>query len=156
MEALKEFMRLVPQCVTVVATYFEGEPHGMTVSSFTSLSLNPPLVMAALQRDTKTCKAVLGSGRFSVNLLSEKQARLSDVFAYEEHSKRFTMVKHWLKDGVYPVIDGVIAVLFCEVYSVTDVGDHKLVVGEVKGYEVFSDEPPLIYLMRRYYGVKPF
>ncbi|GBC69681.1 Flavin-dependent monooxygenase, reductase subunit HsaB [archaeon HR01] len=153
MDCLRDFMRRTPQCVTVVATYVDGVPHGMTVSSFTSVSLEPPLVVVALQRDTRTCQAILQSGRFSVNLLGEGQEAVSDIFAYAEHSRRFSQVGYTVKDGVYPVLDGVVAALFCRTVDIYGVGDHKLIVGEVAGCEIYSDELPLIYLQRRYYGV---
>jgi flavin reductase (DIM6/NTAB) family NADH-FMN oxidoreductase RutF len=64
-------------------------------------------------------------------------------------------VRYSLKDDVYPVLEDVVAALFCKSRDVYELGDHKLFVGEVIGCEIFSDELPLVYLRRQYYGVAP-
>lgn len=149
MTDLREFMRHVPQPVTVVTTFYEGQPHGMTVSSFTSVSLEPPTVLIALEKTTKTCVNVLKSGRFCVNLLSEKQGWVSDVFAYSPHEERFSKVKYELEDG-FPVLKDVLGVLFCEVSGQVDSSTHLIIMGRVEGVKIFSEQLPLIYHMRRY------
>jgi 3-hydroxy-9,10-secoandrosta-1,3,5(10)-triene-9,17-dione monooxygenase reductase component len=154
MEALKEFMRRVPQCVTVVTSYKDGEPHGMTVSSFTSVSANPPLVMVALERNTRTCRVVSETGFYAVNLLSHLQMEVSENFAYTPHDTRFEKVAYRVEGGRFPVIDGVLAVLFCRVVKQVEAGDHVLYIGEVMGSETYMDDKPLVYLNRRYWTVK--
>lgn len=149
MTDLREFMRRVPQPVTVVTTFYEGQPHGMTVSSFTSITLEPPTVLISLEKTTKTCLSVLKSGRFCVNLLSEKQGWVSDVFAYTPHEERFSRVKYVLEDG-FPVLQDVLGVLFCEVSGQVDCSTHLIIIGRVKQVKLFSEEQPLIYHMRRY------
>ncbi len=149
MTDLREFMRHVPQPVTVVTTFYEGQPHGMTVSSFTSVSLEPPTVLIALEKTTKTCVNVLKSGRFCVNLLSEKQGWVSDIFAYSPHEERFSKVKYVLEDG-FPVLKDVLGVLFCEVSGQVDSSTHLIIMGRVEGVKIFSEQLPLIYHMRRY------
>lgn len=155
MTDLREFMRRVPQCVTVVATYYDGVPHGMTVSSFVSVSLNPPLIVVSLEGNTKTCKTVLSSKKFAVNLLSQRQSRLSDVFAYVDHSERFKHVKFRVERDFYPVLEDVIGVLFCTVDRTYEAGDHMLVLGRVEDCQVFSNELPLVYLQRQYFTARP-
>ncbi len=147
-------MRRVPQCVTVVTTFYDGAPHGMTVSSFTSVSLEPPLVTIALEKTAATCRMVLKSRRFAVNLLSQNQPQISDVFAYANHHERFLKIRYRVERNVYPVLDGVIGVLMCVVDDVHEAGDHLVVVGRVEAAEVYSDEPPLVYLQRQYHTVK--
>lgn len=155
MTSLREFMRRVPQCVTVVATYHEGKPHGMTVSSFASVSLNPPLVVISLERNTKTCNTVMMSKKFAVNLLGQKQSQLSDIFAYVDHDERFKRVKFRIENEVFPVLDDVVGVLFCTVDKAYEAGDHLLVLGKVEECKIYSDDPPLVYLQRQYFTVGP-
>jgi len=154
MEALKTFMRRVPQCVTVVTSFKDGEPHGMTVSSFTSVSANPPLVIIALEKNTRTRMVISEKGFFAVNLLSSRQADVSENFAYSPHETRFDMVAYRVEDGKFPVIDGVLAALFCRVVRQLEVGDHILFIGEIVGSETYQDGSPLIYLNRRYWTVR--
>ncbi|MCS6784021.1 MAG: flavin reductase family protein [Candidatus Caldarchaeum sp.] len=151
MTDLREFMRRVPQCVTVVTTFDGSKPHGMTVSSFTSVSLEPQLVLIVLEKTTQTCRNVLETKRFCVNLLSEKQAAVSDLFAYAPHDDRFEKVKYRLEDGFYPVIDGAVATLFCEVHNHVEAATHNIILGLVKDIKIFSDQQPLVYFQRQYY-----
>lgn len=144
-------MRRVPQCVTVVTTHDGKKPHGMTVSSFTSVSLEPPLVLIILEKTTQTCKKVLETRLFCVNLLSEKQSYVSDLFAYSPHDERFEKVKHHVENSGLPVLDGVIGTLFCEVYHHFEASTHSVIIGLVKNVQLLSEEKPLIYLQRQYY-----
>ncbi|MEM2236866.1 MAG: flavin reductase family protein [Candidatus Caldarchaeum sp.] len=155
MTDLREFMRRVPQCVTVVSTFHAGAPHGMTVSSFTSVSLEPPLILVALEKSATTCRVILESKRFAVNLLGQKQSSLSDSFAYLGHYERFTKTKYKIEKNVYPVLEGVIGVLMCVLESVYEAGDHLLLIGRVEEAKICSDELPLVYVYRQYYTVKP-
>ncbi|MEM1943644.1 MAG: flavin reductase family protein [Candidatus Caldarchaeum sp.] len=155
MTSLREFMRRVPQCVTVVATCHEGKPHGMTVSSFASVSLNPPLVVVSLERNTMTCSKVQMSKKFAVNLLGQDQSMLSDIFAYVDHDERFKRVKFRIEKEVFPVLDDVVGVLFCTVDKAYEAGDHLLVVGRVEECKIYSDNLPLVYHQRQYFTVGP-
>ncbi|MEM2061352.1 MAG: flavin reductase family protein [Candidatus Caldarchaeum sp.] len=151
MFGMREFMRRVPQCVTVVTTVANGKPHGMTVSSFTSVTLDPPTILIVLEKTTQTCKTVLTSHSFCVNLLSEKQSHVSDVFAYVPHEQRFERINYHIESGKYPVIDGSIGALFCDVKESFEMSTHQIILGTVKDVKIFSDEQPLIYLQRQYH-----
>lgn len=152
MNDLREFMRRVPQCVTVVTTYVNNQPHGMTVSSFTSVSLDPPLILIVLDKSTQTCKSILQAKHFCVNLLSNKQSAVSDVFAYVPHEERFQRVKYSVQRERYPVLDGVVAYLFCEVHSFMEASTHNIIIGLVREVRLLTDELPLIYLQRQYHS----
>lgn len=148
---LRDFMRRVPQCVTVVTTVANGVPHGMTVSSFTSVSLDPPTILIILEKSTQTCKTVLASRSFCVNLLSEKQSFVSDVFAYVPHEERFEKIQYHVESGKYPIIDGAIGALFCEVKESVEASTHNVILAIVKEVKIFSNDQPLIYLQRQYH-----
>lgn len=153
-EGLKEFMRRFPQGVTVVTTNGRGGPSGVTVSSFISVSLKPPLVVIALDNLSETGRKIMDTGLFAVNLLSEGMSGISEVFAHKPHSERFQMVSYRLSETGLPIIEGVIAVMFCSLHAAYRVGDHTLYVGKVLSINLLNDKPPLVYYKRGYTGLK--
>ena len=94
-EQLRQCMRHWPAGVTVVTSQFGAEHHGMTVNSFTSVSLTPPVVTVTLANDTRTCKMLLSSGILAITILNEDQADLSERFAghVSEEDNRFSGVE---------------------------------------------------------------
>ncbi|MEM4417070.1 MAG: flavin reductase family protein, partial [Nitrososphaerota archaeon] len=153
-EHLKEFMIRVPQCVTVVTAVGMDGPIGATVSSFTSVSLRPPLVLIALDNLSETGRIIMERGLFAVNLLSEYMSELSEKFAYKPYSERFRNVSYGLSEAGLPVIEGVIAVMECRLRTTYRPGDHTLYVGEVMSVTILEEKPPLVYYLRGYTGLK--
>src|SRR3972149_6090743 len=80
-EKLRRLMRAWTSGVTVVTAAYDGEQHGMTVSSFTSVSLDPPLIVISLQTDSRTHKLVQAAGAFAETILGAEQQKISDLFA---------------------------------------------------------------------------
>lgn len=127
-EQLKEVMRLYPQGVAVATAGYQNTFYGMTVSSFTSVSLHPPLVLLAISKATKLHEVFTSSEIFAVNLLAEDQKSVSDRFAGRERVKeRFEGIKFELVDGC-PIIRGVRAYLVCRRWSTCESGDHTLLI----------------------------
>lgn len=126
----------------------DGAPHGITINSFSSLSLQPPLVMVAIARDCTFLEHFETSGFFAVNILREQQLNLSIRFA-ELPEGRFTGIS-WTPGGTgSPVIDSVLAVLDCTTVEVIDAGDHRVLVG--RALDVRAGEGrPLIFFEGRY------
>jgi len=135
--------------VTVVAMEADGSIRALTANSFTSLSLDPPLVLFCLGRETKAGRAIDETSEFSVNILSEEQRVLSSYFAgiHKGDPPSFSFTR---TDGA-PRLDGCVAWLSCRVHAVHEGGDHWIVVGEVLGLDV-SKEPrsPLVFFGGRY------
>ncbi len=126
----------------------EGTPHGLTINAFSSLSLDPPLVMVAIDRGCTSVEAFEASGHYAVNILREEQRDLSIRFA-ELAEGRFTGVP-W-RPGVIgsPVIQGVLGVLECRTVQVVDAGDHRALIGAV--VEVWIGQGrPLIFFNSNY------
>lgn len=116
--------------VTVLALEQGEEVRAMTVNSFTSVSLDPPLVLVCLGRNTRAGLHIHSATRFSVNVLGDHQRDLSAFFAGAWSAPappRFRFV-NW--DGM-PRLDGVIAAFGCTVHAIHEGGDHWIVVGEV-------------------------
>jgi len=139
--------------VTIVTTKSDGELYGMTVNSFTSVSLQPPLVLVCLAKDARTTPAVQARGWFAVNILQEGQVELSNRFAQSEED-RFAGLKFSLDEYGLPILPGCIAHLVCRVYRIDPGGDHIIVLGEVVKAE-FQEAAPLLFFRGGYAAIVP-
>ena len=141
--------------ITVVSARLDGTDHAMTVTAFTSVSLDPVLVLFCAEKIARFHDAVLASGSWAVSVLgadSEKAARWlatrdrpleGQLDAFPHHPGPLTGA---------PVLDGALAVLECRTWAVHDGGDHSIVVGEVLGVsEPSPDGEPLLYYGSRYH-----
>jgi flavin reductase (DIM6/NTAB) family NADH-FMN oxidoreductase RutF len=138
--------------VTVVTTGHAGELHGMTVSSFSSLSLNPPLVLICIDKSVASNAAILQAGQFVVNILERRQEHISRRFATAESDKFKGVAWHTGTLGL-PVLDRVLAVIECRLYGTADGGDHTIFIGEVIDATV-EDGAPLLYYRRGYHELR--
>jgi 3-hydroxy-9,10-secoandrosta-1,3,5(10)-triene-9,17-dione monooxygenase reductase component len=148
------FRRVLAQFATgvVVVTGITGDgPAGLTCQSFSSLSLDPPLVLLSTARSSKTWPRIERTGRFAVNVLSAKQRRLSERFAVSGGDK--FAGQPW-RPGVLgnPLLDGALAHVECDVHAVHDGGDHVIIVGRVRALEApgLEQDWPLIYFRSAY------
>lgn len=135
--------------VTVVTTLdADGIPHGLTVSAFCSLSLEPPLVLICIEKGIRSHQALSSASRFVVNILSSEQLEVSSRFA-SPLEDRFEGVE-W-RPGIEgaPVIEGTLASLECTIHSNFEGGDHTIFVGRVESVSV-SDRAPLLYFKSTY------
>lgn len=137
--------------VTVVTTRApHGDPYGFTANSFTSVSLDPPLVLVCVGREVENLDVYLRCSRFAINVLGDSQRAISDRFA-TEHPDRFAGVR-W-REGVHglPVLDGCIASLECATWRRIEAGDHTILMGRVLECED-SNSRPLAYWRGRYWS----
>ncbi len=136
--------------VTVVTTRGpEGYPVGLTVSSFTSVSLDPPLVLFCIDRSAGSEPVFAAADGFAVNILATSQAAVSARFA-DPASERFVEDRTVEWGSGAPVLADAMAALDCRVHARYDGGDHVIVVGLVLRAEVLDDAAPLIYWRGRY------
>jgi len=126
----------------------DGAPHGLTINSFCSLSLTPPLVIVAIDRACVFLGFFELSGHFAVNILDERQADLSDRFAQIPEG-RFKGVD-W-RSGVTgsPILAGSLAVIECETRQIIDAGDHRVLIGEAIAAEI-GEGRPLVFFSSAY------
>lgn len=122
----------------------KGAPHGLTVSSFTSVSLHPPLILICLGHAVSTIQHFRAATHFGINVLAEDQRALSERFARKGHD-RFDGVA-WLPGvtGV-PLLPGVLAAIECAVHRIVPMGDHDILVGEMVHAHVHEGEPLLYF-----------
>jgi flavin reductase (DIM6/NTAB) family NADH-FMN oxidoreductase RutF len=144
--------------VTVVTALDGGSPFGITVNALSSVSLDPPLVMVALDRRRFLTPIVRAAGRYAVNILSEDQQGLSDCFAgapVEPGRASFCGAAWHAGETGLPLLDGVIATLECTVVETFSAGDHDLFIGRVDALANEHHHPmPLLYYRRRYLRIE--
>ncbi|SFI79495.1 NADH-FMN oxidoreductase RutF, flavin reductase (DIM6/NTAB) family [Bosea sp. OK403] len=121
--------------VTVVATLQDdGEPRGFTANSFTSVSLDPPLVLVCIAKTASSCPVFSKAGHFSVNILAESQADISNLFATRSADK-FARTA-WRKGPAgSPILNDVAAWFDCRQHELIEAGDHVILIGEVMGFD---------------------
>lgn len=137
--------------ITVITANPDGfEPFGMTVNSFSSLSLDPPLLLWSLQNDSDCCEAFAAASHFAVNILNDEQQALSGRYAKKG--------EHALEQGDYKVGESGCAVLNeslayfeCRSAERYEGGDHTILVGEVECFEVSDEQSPLLFFAGKYH-----
>jgi flavin reductase (DIM6/NTAB) family NADH-FMN oxidoreductase RutF/pimeloyl-ACP methyl ester carboxylesterase len=127
--------------VTVVATLQEdGEPRGFTANSFTSVSLDPPLVLICIAKTASSYPVFSSADHFSINILAETQADLSSLFATKSADK-FSRAE-WRKGSTgSPILSDVAAWFECRRHDIIEAGDHVILIGEVIGFEQVPANP---------------
>ena len=143
-ESFRHAMRAWTTGVAVLMAAHEGEAYGMTVNSFTSLSLDPPLVTVVLKSDTRVFELVTKSRTFNVTILSAEQQELAANFAGKLHGAE--RMKY-----LASLLDGGLARLDCRVVHTYATGPNTLIVAEVTETRVRSTENPLVYHNREYH-----
>lgn len=160
-EQLRAAMRAWSSGVTVVTAVYEGEEHGMTVSSFASISLDPPLVIISLNAESHTQRLVSRAGAFAVTILSASQQVLSERFAgrlSEAGSRLDGLETETLLTGA-PFLKGGLAYLDCRVTQSIPSGMNTLFIAEVVAARVFTargydHNRALIYHDRKYHKLE--
>jgi len=137
--------------VTIVTTQDPNteKPVGLTISAFSSLSLDPPLVLFCLDKRSASHLAFNANGHFAVNILAEDQLELSNRFASKSEDK-WSGVEYRPGIGNVPILFGSIAILECTMNKVCDGGDHTIFVGLVESVSVKPDAKPLLYYRGKY------
>jgi 3-hydroxy-9,10-secoandrosta-1,3,5(10)-triene-9,17-dione monooxygenase reductase component len=135
--------------VTVVTSMSGGEPVGMTCQSFSSVSLDPPLVLFCPAKGSRAWPRMQRAGFFCVNLLSHDQLELSNGFAAKGTDK-FAGVSWRPSATGAPLLDGVLGWVDCTIYAVHEAGDHYVVIGRVMDLGVEDAPHPLLFYRGRY------
>ncbi|MER6461162.1 flavin reductase family protein [Streptomyces sp. NPDC001228] len=128
--SLRRVCGLFTTGVTVITTGPDGDADGTTVNSFTSVSLEPPLVLFCLHRNSRLHSLLEQSGGFTVNFLSGRQQSLARHFAGRRATAFEGIPHHFTEDGL-PVLSEALAYLTCTTVDIHTAGDHEIVIGEV-------------------------
>lgn len=151
---LRQVMRNWASGVTVVTTSDGTQRNGMTVSSFTSISLEPPRVLVSLEQTTRTHQQVKQNGYFGITILSQDQASISDRFAGRGTTfddDRFEGLAIEILSSGAPFIVGGLAFLDCQIIHTFDTGTHTLFIGDVIAMSNSQSGQPLLHYNREYH-----
>ncbi len=130
--------------VVVVTASGQDAPAGMTVSSFMSLSMRPPLVLFCAAEESTTWPQISLCGAFVINILAHGQDEFARAFS-RRHVQRFADVRPGRSPAGLPVLPGILAYLECRIHQRLRGGDHTIVVGEVRHAERLRDGVPLLH-----------
>jgi flavin reductase (DIM6/NTAB) family NADH-FMN oxidoreductase RutF len=148
-KTFRQALGAFPTGVTIVSTLQEdGQPRGFTANSFTSVSLEPPLVLVCIGKTASSYPVFSAAPHFSVSVLAENQKDVSSLFASKSPDKFSTARWHPGPVGS-PVIEGAAAWFDCRRHQVVDAGDHIILIGEVMGFS-HSNASPLGYCRGAY------
>lgn len=127
----KHAMRRVPTGVTVVTSLKDGEPRGITVNAFASVSLEPPSLLICINREARSYLFISTSRIFCVNVLAGNQRNLAEHFSGKVRELQFAEIGYTIDATGAPVLDGTIAHFDCEVVREYNVGSHSILIGNV-------------------------
>lgn len=152
--AFRQVLARFASGVVVVTGSTPDGPAGLTCQSFSSLSLDPPLVMLSTARTSTTWPRIAATGRFAVNVLGADQRDVSTRFAVSG-SDKFAGQGWWRGEYGNPLLEGAIAHVECDVEAVHDGGDHEIVIGRVRaldapGLREAEERDPLVYFRSAY------
>jgi flavin reductase (DIM6/NTAB) family NADH-FMN oxidoreductase RutF len=151
----RRIMRHVPSVVTVVTAAGPDEMRGVTIGSFTSLSLTPPLICFNLSRTSRMFSLLQATAGFAVHVLASQQASLSRRFALpgQSEAEQFDGLAYETANDGTPLLDGVAATLKCRLHRLVDIGEKAIVLGEVQHADVDPYAPALLYYRHNYAGL---
>lgn len=140
--------------VAIVTSRAGERIHGMTVSAFSSVSLDPPLVLVCADKTSDTYALIAEAGFFAVNILAAEQRELSDRFASkkDEHRRFEGLETHTAVTGA-PLLPGCLAHIDCRVVATHDAGDHVIYVGRVEAIREDASRQPLLHFQGGYWGL---
>jgi flavin reductase (DIM6/NTAB) family NADH-FMN oxidoreductase RutF len=134
--------------VTVITVDQDGEVHGMTANAFSSVSLDPMLVLVCVDHRARTHAHLHARKRFGINVLSDSQRAISEYYARSsenhQHAERAGAHFDRTRHGT-PVLEGALAYLECRLHSAQDAGDHTIFIGEVEDMVVREGDPLLFF-----------
>jgi flavin reductase (DIM6/NTAB) family NADH-FMN oxidoreductase RutF len=134
--------------VTIVTTRGEEHPYGMTANAFSSVSLDPPLILVCVKAFSEGADLIRENGVFAVNILAAEQEPLSRYFASKDRPRgrdAFGDIAHRTAASGSPVLDGSVGYLDCALHTSHEAGDHVIFIGEVLALDFSHEVAPLLF-----------
>jgi len=155
-ETLKQAMRKWTTGISVVTARDGEHIHGLTVNSFTSVSLDPPLVIVSLANQARTCAMILKTHLFGITILGDEQVDLAERFSgkIEKGEDRFDHLEPFSLASGVPFLPGGLAFLECRVQQTLSLGGSTLFLGEVVSTATTEKDNPLVYHNRHYHRLE--
>ena len=155
-DALKQLLGRRAAAVAIVTARDGERIHGMTVTAYTEVSLDPPLVLVCADQTSNTHPLISAGGVFALNLLSDAQAELSNRFASkQDEDRRFEGIAWETAATGAPILPGVLGALDCRVVAAHEAGDHVIYVGRVEAVRHHPEREPLLYHRATYGSFRP-
>ena len=142
--------------VTIVTTKNQEGMHGLTVNAFTSVSLDPPLILVCIQKNGLSHSTLFECETFVVNILSIEQKELSDRFANPalDSEERFRDLSFRVSENGVPILADNLGHLECRVVNQFEGGDHTIFIGQVENGDFSEGKQPLLFYESRYSYIK--
>jgi len=151
-EIIRNVMRFLPFGIVIVTTKWNGSPVGFVVNTFNSLSLNPPLVMFAVDKTKGMDIPFKESDGFIVNFIDDEI--VFENFVKNPPSKRFKHIKFLNAENGVIVLESSYAYINAKKYAVYDIGDHSIIIGEVVDGKILRENTkPIVYYNRNYWKI---
>jgi flavin reductase (DIM6/NTAB) family NADH-FMN oxidoreductase RutF len=145
--SFRDVLGRYPTGVAIITARVDDRPVGVTVNSFASVSLNPPLVLWSIETGTDRHRLFEKVEDYAINILAADQADLAHACAI---SALLSDCPATFSDGEIPMLESAVARLVCRRHTIYPGGDHKIILGEVKTLEVGRDVPSLVFYRGRY------
>ncbi len=130
--------------VTIITAMNGSEPVGVSANAFTSVSIDPPLILFCASKSSSTFPKIQEAGKFTVNILNEHQEDVCRVFA-TKGADRFTRIGWRPSANGNPILHDALAYVDCTMERVDDGGDHHIVIGRVAELGITSEDGPLLF-----------
>lgn len=154
-ETFRRGMRHVPTVVTIVTFDAKDAPCGVTIGSFVSLSLDPPLICFNIKKDSSIHDEIIAADRYLIHVLRDDQAEISDRFADPDRSTRDKLDGTHAVEGPHgiPTLNDFLARFDCRRTEVHEGGDHSIILACVEGIDEGTPSRPIVYHQRAYHAV---
>jgi flavin reductase (DIM6/NTAB) family NADH-FMN oxidoreductase RutF len=151
-QLFKNVMARIPTAVAIITSRSESGFHGVTVSSFGSLSLSPPLAYVSILQEINSHERLLGTDSFVINVLARDQTFYAEQFSGQTPlaDPDFSRVPHQIGETGLPLIDGCVSWIECRHWAQHTAGDHTLFIGEILSLRAGESDDPLIYFDREF------
>jgi flavin reductase (DIM6/NTAB) family NADH-FMN oxidoreductase RutF len=149
-EDFKEALSQWGTGVTIVTTCWEGRNYGVTINSFTSLSLDPLLILFGLRQQSSVHEIFCKAPFFAVTILSDKQAQLSEIFTHSSQVS-WSEIPFYMSSQKCPLFRDSLVSLECQSFQTYAVGDHEVIIGHVVETYQGDEKKPLLYFQRQYW-----
>ena len=146
----RQLLGCFPTGVAVITTTADGQPAGLTCNSFSSVSLEPPLVLFSLRKASSLVSVFSKTDAFAINILSQRQDTLSSHFASSKVTDKFEGVAWRIGPLGMPIIEDCLASFECRVHAQHDAGDHYIFIGEVKHMSEGRADQALVFYKGAY------
>jgi len=146
----RELLRRYPTGVTIVTASYDRIDYGATINSFATVSMDPPLIAVFIVTASRTLSAILKSGKFVVNLLSDTQEETARKFAADGNVDKFLNSETLRTEANIPFLKDSIGRIECDLYLNQEITDHQMVVGKVISCNVHNQSASMVYYRRKF------